>query len=89
MHVSLHPALQRFVEDEVKAGHYESPEAVINAAVARLQTEEELSSDELADLKAEIAIAIEEADRGEVEEWNPEDFKRRVRAHLNAQGQAG
>lgn len=88
MDVLLHPELQKFVDEQIRAGHYDSPEAIINAAVARLKTDEEFSADELRELRREIAIAIEEADRGEVSEWDPEDLKRRVRAHVSRQEKA-
>lgn len=45
--------------------------------------QEDFSTEDLAELRAEIAIAIEEADRGEIEEWDPEDLKRRVREILS------
>ena len=79
MEVSLLPELQRFIEDQVRAGHYESTEAILNAAVARLQTEQEFVGEELGELKSEIAVAVEEAERGDVDDWDPEDLKRRMR----------
>lgn len=85
MEVSLHPELQRFVEDQVRAGCYESTEALLNAAVARLQTDAEFAGPDLADLQSELGIAIAEAERGDVEEWDPEDLKRRVRERARSQ----
>jgi antitoxin ParD1/3/4 len=74
MNISLHPDLQKFIDDQLKAGHYESAEALINTAVARLQSED-FTADDLAELRAEIAIAIEQADRGELEDWDINDIR--------------
>jgi len=82
MNLSLHAELQKFVDQEVKAGHYDSAEDLINSAVARLQAEEDLSAAQLASLRAEIAVGIEEADRGQTADWDADALKRRVREHL-------
>ncbi len=79
MNLSLHPDLQRFVDNQVEAGTYDSAEALVNAAVERLRTEQELSGDQLKQLRAAVAVGIEQADRGEVAPWDPADLKRRVR----------
>lgn len=57
------PDLQRFIEEQVRAGHYASPEDVVEAAVAGLRdsTEAELDDDTI----AAINEAEEQADRGE------------------------
>jgi len=78
MNVSLEPKLQEFIETEVRAGRFSSADQVINAAVANLQTErqsdENLSAEELATLRAEIAIGIDQADRGDVAPWDPDEI---------------
>ena len=74
MNIPLHPDLQKFIDDQVKAGHYESAEALINTAVARLQSED-FSADDLAELRSEIAPAIAQADRGELEDWDINDIR--------------
>lgn len=82
MNLSLHAELQDFVDQQVKAGHYDSAEDLINSAVARLQAEEDLSAAQLDDLRAELRVGIEEANRGETAEWDPQAIKRRVHQHL-------
>ena len=89
MDIPLHPVLQEFVDEQVRAGHYESPEAMINAAVARLKSDHELSADELLELRDEIAIATKEADQGDVDNWDAADLKRRVREHLKQKNRMG
>ena len=74
MNISLHPDLQKFIDDQLAAGHYESADALINTALARLQSENH-SADDLAELRAEIEVAIAQADRGELEDWDIHDIR--------------
>ncbi len=83
MNSLLHPDLQKFVDQQVRAGRYDSAEDLINSAVARLQADEDLSAAQLDDLRARIAVGIEQAERGETAEWDPDGLKRRVREHLD------
>jgi Arc/MetJ-type ribon-helix-helix transcriptional regulator len=64
MQISLtKPEVERFIAEQVKAGHYPSPEAVVEAAITELQ---DLQAGEL---DSETVDAINEAeaqaDRGE------------------------
>lgn len=79
MNLTLLPELQRFVEHQVEAGTYESVDALINAAVERLRTEQELSEEQLKYLRGAVAVGIDQANRGEVAPWDPADLKRRIR----------
>lgn len=74
MNVSIDPHFQRFIEDQVKAGRYGTPEEVVHCALAHLASQIDLAPDELDELKREIALGLEELDRGEVEEWDPEEL---------------
>ena len=74
MNVTLTPEVQKFVEEQVKAGRYDSAEAVIAAAVARLQTEEELSSRDVRELREELDVGTTEADRGEFTDFTAEEI---------------
>ena len=82
MNVSLEPKLQEFIETEVRAGRFSSPDHVINAAVANLQTERQsdqnLSAEELPQRRAELAIGIDQADRGDVAPWDPDEIMAEV-----------
>ena len=57
------PDLERFVADQVKAGNYPSPEAVVEAAVADLR--DNLSGELDDETVAAINEAEDQADRGE------------------------
>ncbi|HWB52550.1 MAG TPA: type II toxin-antitoxin system ParD family antitoxin, partial [Tepidisphaeraceae bacterium] len=65
MNISLKPNLERFIADQVKAGRFDSADEAMNAAVAQLQTSEELSAEDLADLRTEVDIGIDQAEKGE------------------------
>ena len=73
MNVTLHPRLARFVEEQVQAGRFRTAEDVVNGALARLQTESELSPDDLQALRADIAAGIADADAGNVDNWDAEE----------------
>jgi len=64
MHVRLKPELEKFVEDEIKAGNFGSHEEVIEAGLARLMLDPAEGG-----LDPETVVAIDEAeaqlDRGE------------------------
>ena len=72
MEISIHPNLQNFIEQQVAAGNYESADSLVNAALARLQHEIEAPFEVDEDLKREIALGVEDFERGDVEEWDPE-----------------
>ena len=94
MQVILHPAMARFVEEQIKSGRYGTPEEVINGALSVLQSHEELSPEDLAELRAEIAHGLAQADRGELEDWDIDEIRAEGRRLLaqerkNAKKKAG
>src|SRR5687768_7817157 len=79
VNVSLDPELAKFIEAQVRVGRYASPDAAVNAAVARFMAEEQLLAEELDDEDlAAINEGLAQLDRGEGRPW--ED----VRAELKA-----
>ena len=68
MNVSLTPELERFVNQRLRSGMYGSASEVIRAALRLLKEREKLVEARLADLRQEIAVGIEQADRGELVE---------------------
>jgi Arc/MetJ-type ribon-helix-helix transcriptional regulator len=65
MNTTLHPDVQEFVEEKVKTGEYKSPEEAINGLLSRVRSQEELTPEDIADLRAELDPALAEADRRE------------------------
>ena len=66
MNVSLTPELEKFVQEKVKSGRYLSASEVVREALRLLQEEDQIRQLRLEKLRKEIAIGIEQADRGEV-----------------------
>ena len=78
MNVSLTPQLEDFVKDKVKSGRYHSASEVVREALRMLE-ERDLR---LADLRKEIAIGLEQAERGEVSPLDMEAIKAKGRRIL-------
>ena len=66
MNVSLSPTLERMVEEKVKTGFYNSSSEVIRAALRLLEEQDRLRRLKLENLRQEIALGIEQADRGDL-----------------------
>ena len=84
MNVSLRPELQAYVEEQVRAGHYSSADDLINAALETLRQQEETDPDALAELRREIDVGLRELERGECDDWDPEEIKAEGRRLLAA-----
>jgi len=61
MTLSLRPEFQKFIDEQVKAGLYPTPEAVVEAALADMQHPDDLDDETI----AAINEAEAQADRGE------------------------
>ena len=74
MNVQLQkPELERFIDEQVKAGIFPSAEAVVEDALLRMMEEVELSEEDL----AAIRQSDEQIANGEVEDFG--DFAARMR----------
>ncbi len=65
MNVHLGPVFDQFVADLLKSGLYQSQSEVLREGLRLLKEREELKQLRLAELRKEIAIGSEQADRGE------------------------
>jgi len=65
MNVNLGPVLDRFVADLLHSGLYQSQSEVLREGLRLLKEREELRQARLSQLRMEIAIGSEQADRGE------------------------
>jgi antitoxin ParD1/3/4 len=63
--IQLPLGLEAFVQDLIDAGRYPSPEEVVHAALGLLKDQADLRAMKLAELRKQIAVGIEQADRGE------------------------
>ena len=84
MNVELRPEFEQFIREQVRQGHYGSVEDALNAAVAQLQTQAELSPEDIADLQAEVDIGIAQADREEFVEFTAEEIIAECRAEFHS-----
>jgi antitoxin ParD1/3/4 len=65
MNVNLGPVFDEFVAKMLKTGLYQSQSEILREGLRLLKEREELKKMRLADLKREIAVGVEQADRGE------------------------
>jgi len=90
MTISLNPELQKFVEEKVRSGHFASPDEAVNSLLSFVKEQEELSAEELERLRSEVAVGTEQADRGELQDWDPEEIWDEVeRRHAGRQAGEG
>jgi antitoxin ParD1/3/4 len=65
MNVNLGPVFDKFVADLIKSGHYQTQSEVLREGLRLLKEREELKELRLSELRREIAVGSEQADRGE------------------------
>jgi len=70
MNVSLTPELEQYVIGKVQSGMYHTASEVIREGLRLLKEREELQQQKVADLRREIQIGIDQADRGQVSPFN-------------------
>jgi len=68
MNVNLGPTLDKFVADLVRTGLYQSQSEVLREALRLLKERDHARKIAIARLRREIAIGVEQADRGDVVE---------------------
>jgi antitoxin ParD1/3/4 len=68
--ITLHPRLQRFIDEKVRCGRYASVEEAVNDLLEQVRAQEKL---DIKELQAEMDIGLAEADRGEFVEFTAED----------------
>jgi antitoxin ParD1/3/4 len=89
MNISLSPELRKYVAEKVSSGQYHSPADVVAAALLLMKDEESLTAEEIEELRKEIAIGIEQADRGEFVEFTAKDIQAEGRRILRSQKKVG
>lgn len=79
---TIPPDLQAFVESRLASGNFQSLDEVAFAAMRAVRDKEE----KVAQLRLEIAEAIQELDAGLEEEWEVESIKRELREEFGEHG---
>jgi len=84
MNVSLTPELERLVQEKVTSGLYNSASEVVREALRLMQERDEVRRIRLEELRREIAVGVEAADRGELADG--ETFFAELRTDLELAG---
>jgi putative addiction module CopG family antidote len=64
MEISLSAESQRFVNEKIKSGQFASPDDVVNSALSALRLQEELTEQDLEELRREIEIGLQQSREG-------------------------
>jgi antitoxin ParD1/3/4 len=88
MNVNLGAVFDKFITDQLKGGLYQSQSEVVREGLRLLKEREELKKLRLAQLRKEIAIGSEQADRGEFVDGKEAfaEIRRRSAARKRARG---
>lgn len=86
MNVSLPADLEELINETMSNGGYESPRKVIEEALSLLHERDRAKQFRLEQLRRDIKIGVEQADRGEVAPLNAEDIKSEGRRTLATNG---
>ncbi len=78
MSVSLSPELEEAIQRKVAGGLYESTHEVIQEALRLLDDRDRLRALKLEELRAEIAIGIDQAERGQVAPFDLDAIRAKV-----------
>jgi antitoxin ParD1/3/4 len=66
LNISLTPELEEFVTSRVDSGRYQSASEVVRQGLRLLQDQEETREAQMARLRQQIQIGLDQADRGEL-----------------------
>ena len=84
MNISLTPALEKIVQEKVKRGLYTSVSEVIREALRLMEEQDRIRRFKLENLKRDISVGIEQADRGQLIDGNEVFKKIRSRSKKSA-----
>jgi antitoxin ParD1/3/4 len=86
MNVSLTNELETLVREKVRSGLYHSASEVIREGLRLLKQRDQLREMRLAELRKEIAVGIEQADRGEVIRCDTDEELQQLLGDVKARG---
>lgn len=69
--ITLRDEDREFIQAAMKSGRYASESEAVADAIAELRARERLLQARMTELENQIAVGIEQLDRGEGTEWNP------------------
>jgi antitoxin ParD1/3/4 len=88
MNVSLTKEFEHYVAQKVESGLYHSAREVIRDGLRLMKERDELHQSRLSELRRDIAVGIDQADRGQSQPFNEETtarVKARGRNRMNPQ----
>ncbi|HCY55762.1 MAG TPA: type II toxin-antitoxin system ParD family antitoxin [Oceanicaulis sp.] len=74
MHISLTETLEKWVREKVESGLYSNASEVIREALRERIRAERTEAEDIEALRAQIDIVLQQAERGELLDWNAKDF---------------
>ena len=80
MNVSLTPELERYINQKIESGLYQTASEVVRAGLRLLAEREDLHRQTVEELRRELQVGIDEADRGELSPLDAEGTLKRLRA---------
>lgn len=89
MQAPLPKPLREFVNNLIESGEFNSQAEVVLEALYLFKDHEEFKRIRLNSLRKEIAVGLEQAERGEVAPFDAERIKREGRKLLKAKRKAG
>jgi len=84
MAIQLPADIELQIRRHIQRGHFPDAAEVVRAALRLLEDQER----QLADLRANLHVGLDEADRGETAEWTPE-LRAAIRQSARLRAQAG
>jgi antitoxin ParD1/3/4 len=88
MNISLTAQLEKIVHDKVKSGLYISSSEVIRVGLRLLEERDRIRAEKLEALKREVALGVEQADRGEATPFDIEYYKSIIKEARQNNGNA-
>ena len=89
MNVSLSPQLAALIQRHIESGAYDSPAEVIREGLRVLEERDRIREVRLQHLREFVQVGIDQADRGQVRQVDPEAFLAEVHQRRAAKRKAG
>ncbi|MBI3467874.1 MAG: type II toxin-antitoxin system ParD family antitoxin [Planctomycetes bacterium] len=67
MNISLTPAQQNLITEQIESGRFQSPTEVIGAALCLFEERERARQEQLDRIRKEIAVGLDDIARGDIE----------------------
>ena len=74
MTLKLKPEVERILKQKVEIGQYESLDEAANEMIQAAYEQETMTEEDIEELRREVAIGIEQADRGEFSKLTIEEI---------------